>query len=127
MQFQIPPLVSLDAVRKGPDENDPVQWNDVSMKRQMFLLVTGERNSKMNGYLSQIRSRHPNTRTALEQLVLTVQTIAEVNHDQPCAYHEPCPAGRWSYKPFAVGLLVAVVVIVILLLFQLSRRGWRLR
>ena len=114
----------LDPFSPGPTADDPDDWQAVPAARQNQLLLTGERNDKMNSYLAQIRRKNASERSQLEQWTVTLLVINEMNQEitgpPPPPIKEPPPNA--SLTRLWVQLTAAACFL--LLLFMSWRRNW---
>lgn len=112
------------AARPGPDDDDDPDWERVPPPRQNQLLIAGQQNAKMRGYLDQIRRKHARDRSPMEQWTVVAYNIMEVNEDLGPAPPLPTPTCP-SPMPMLIALGAAVVVLLVLVMVMSWRRGWK--
>ena len=111
-------------MRPGPDDQDPPSWYDLPSDRRIVLILTGEQNEKMAGYLAEIRRTPPERRGQPEKWALVGAAIAATTAvaPPPPPACPDCPGTPlWVWSTLA-GLALACLA---LLLFMMWRRGWR--
>ena len=112
--------------RRGPDELDDADWTKVPRERQQYLLLAGEANDKMRGYMAQIGSKPSRDRSQAEHWTLFSRTIEDIKGEAPplsCDLFKLEPPVSWI--PFAVWGAIATLVCLALLLIMSWQRGWR--
>ena len=112
----------LSQFRPGPDDMDPLLWQDVPAARRQMLLLNGEENDRMRAYRNQMAEIPKEQRSTMEQMYLWM--AAQRSVPERAVLCDPAPVQAPPYK--LLGLAVILFIALVFMFLAYSRaRAWK--